>query len=57
MFIMKKYIFTEIVSLLYYAKKNTYALGPNLKNVFLKTQNHQTEDEMHKSNTHSMKIA
>ena len=30
-------------------QKNTYALGPNLENVFFKTQTHQTEDEMHKS--------
>ena len=35
---------------------NTYSLGPNLENVFLKTQTHQTEDEMHKSDIHPLKI-
>ena len=30
--------------------QKTHELGPNLENIFFKTQTHQTEDEMHKSN-------
>ena len=50
----------HFVALLYCTKKtyacNTYAFEPNLENVFFKIQTHQTKDEMHKSNTHSIKI-